>query len=64
MDVQVKAGSLVRTIVDQEISGIVRKIVSPLQTELTSVVAGFLSTGVSAATYMLLSRMPRYGGIE
>ncbi len=54
MDVQVKAGSLVRTIVDQEISGIVGKIVSQLQTELTSVVAGFLSTGVSASGMLKL----------
>ena len=54
MDVQVKAGSLVRTIVDQEISGIVGKIVSQLQTELTSVVAGFLSAGISASGMLKL----------
>lgn len=41
MDVQVKAGSLVRTIVDREISRIVGKIVSQLQSEMTSVVSDF-----------------------
>ncbi len=53
MDVQVKAGSLVRTIVDREISGMVGKIVSQLQSEMTSIVSkivsNFLSEGISAA---------------
>jgi hypothetical protein len=49
MDVQVKAGSLIRTIVDREISGMVGKIVSQLQSEMTSIVSNFLSSGISAA---------------
>ena len=49
MDVQVKARCLVRTIVDREISGMVGKIVSQLQSEMTSVVSDFLSAGISAA---------------
>lgn len=48
MDVQVKAGSLVRTIAEREIFGIVGKIVTQLRTELTSTIAGFLSTGITA----------------
>jgi hypothetical protein len=54
MDVQVKAGSLVRTITDRGISGTVGKIVSHLRTELTSVVAGFLSSGISASGMLKL----------
>lgn len=46
MDVQ--AGSLVRTIAGKEISEFVGKIVSELQTELTSVVGELVSASVSA----------------
>ena len=48
MDVQIKAGSLVRTIAGNEISGIVGKIVSKLQAELTSIVAEFVSADIAA----------------
>lgn len=46
MDVQVKAGSLVRTILHHEISGMVGKIVSQLHSEMTSVVSDFLSAAL------------------
>lgn len=49
MDVQVKAGSLVRTIGEREIFGIDWKIVSQLQSEMTSVVSNFVAAGISAA---------------
>ena len=48
MDVQVKAGSLVRTIAEREISGIVEEIVCQLREELTSIIVDFLSAGISA----------------
>lgn len=54
MDVQVKVGSLIRTIAEQEISGVVGKIVSQLQTELTSVAVELLSAGVSAPSMFKL----------
>ncbi len=54
MDVQVKAGSLVSTIVDREFSGMLGKIVSQLQSEMTSVVSDFLSEGISAAGMLKL----------
>ncbi len=50
MDVQVKAGSLVRTIAEREIFGIVGKIVSKLQSEMTSFVSDFVAAGISAAS--------------
>lgn len=49
MDVQVKAGSLVRTIAEHEISKLIGKVLSPLQTEVAGVIQSFLSTGISAA---------------
>jgi len=49
MDVQVKAGSLVRTIAQREISSFIDKIHSQLQTELAAVIQSFLSAGISAA---------------
>lgn len=54
MDVQVKAGSLVRTITEQEIFEIVGKIVAQLRSELTSVLTSFSSVGVSAAGMLKL----------
>lgn len=54
MEVQVTAGSLVRTIVGREISGMIGQIVSQLQTEVTPVVAGFLSAGISASRMLEL----------
>lgn len=54
MDVQVKVGSLIRTITEQEISEIVRKIVAQLEVNLTSVLSGFLSAGVSAVGMLKL----------
>ena len=48
MDVQVKAGSLVRTIAEREIFSAVGKIVLQMWSELTSVIADFLTAGISA----------------
>lgn len=54
MDVQVKAGSLVRTIVASEISSITGKILSRLQAKVAAWIEGFLAAGVSAVGMLAL----------
>jgi hypothetical protein len=49
MDVQVKAGSLVRTIAEREISSVIDKVLAQLGIELASAIQEHLSAGISAA---------------
>lgn len=57
MDAQVKAGSLVHTIADKEISRSVTEFIDELASEVAELIRGFVSGGVSAASTFTLENL-------